>query len=82
MSCVLEATSIRASMSDDRLNPRQQNQDRSARQSEQDEKGANLVEYVLLAALIAVVCIAAVQFVGNQASRTFNEVASHVGGAS
>ena len=33
-----------------------------------DEKGASLVEYALLVALIAVVCIAAIALIGNSAS--------------
>ena len=33
-----------------------------------DEKGASLVEYALLVALIAVVCIAAVTLLGKNAS--------------
>ena len=31
----------------------------------EDESGANLVEYVMLAALIAVVCVAAVSLLGK-----------------
>ena len=34
-----------------------------------DERGASLVEYALLVALIAVVCIAAVTFLGGSAER-------------
>ena len=45
----------------------------------EEEKGANLVEYALLAALIAVVCIAAITFLGTQASTTFRNVGSHLG---
>ena len=44
-----------------------------------DEKGASLVEYALLVALIAVVCIAAVTLLGNNASSKFNSVASSIG---
>ena len=33
-----------------------------------DERGASLVEYALLVALIAVVCIGAVSFIGNGAT--------------
>ena len=33
-----------------------------------DEKGASLVEYALLVALIAVVCIAAISLLGSSAS--------------
>jgi pilus assembly protein Flp/PilA len=40
------------------------------------ERGASLVEYALLVALIAVVCILAVSFVGTQASTKFSTVGS------
>ncbi|NLA35720.1 MAG: Flp family type IVb pilin [Actinobacteria bacterium] len=43
------------------------------------ERGASLVEYALLVALIAVVCIAAVSALGNSASSKFNSVASKIG---
>ena len=38
------------------------------------ERGASLVEYALLVALIAVVCIAAVSFIGSNAKDKFSEV--------
>jgi pilus assembly protein Flp/PilA len=41
-----------------------------------DERGASLVEYALLVALIAIVCIAAVAFVGTSASQKFSNVGS------
>jgi pilus assembly protein Flp/PilA len=37
-----------------------------------DERGASLVEYALLVALIAVVCIAAVTSLGGKASSKLN----------
>jgi len=43
-----------------------------------DERGASLVEYALLVALIAVVCIAAVTFLGRSADSKFNEIGSAV----
>jgi pilus assembly protein Flp/PilA len=43
-----------------------------------DERGASLVEYALLVALIAVVCIAAISFLGGNASAKFNSVGSAV----
>jgi pilus assembly protein Flp/PilA len=43
-----------------------------------DEKGASLVEYALLVALIAVVCIVAIQFLGTNASNTFSNVGSNL----
>jgi pilus assembly protein Flp/PilA len=42
------------------------------------ERGASLVEYALLVALIAVVCIGAVTFLGNNASDKLNEVAESI----
>ena len=39
-----------------------------------DEEGATAIEYGLIAALIAVACIAALGAVGNQLSTTFNGV--------
>jgi pilus assembly protein Flp/PilA len=41
-----------------------------------DERGASLVEYALLVALIAVVCIVAITFLGSSASSQFNNVGS------
>ena len=40
------------------------------------ERGASLVEYALLVALIAVVCIIAVTVLGSNASKKFSNVAS------
>ena len=44
-----------------------------------DDSGASLVEYALLVALIAVVCIAAVTFLGEAASSNFQEVGDSIG---
>ena len=44
-----------------------------------DEKGASLVEYALLVALIAVVCIAAITLLGQNASTKLNSVAGSIG---
>ena len=43
-----------------------------------EERGASLVEYALLVALIAVVCIAAITLLGNNASSKFNSVAGSI----
>lgn len=42
------------------------------------ERGASLVEYALLVALIAVVCIVAITFLGKQASSKFSSVGSAI----
>lgn len=42
------------------------------------DRGASLVEYALLVALIAVVCIAAVTLLGRNASSKFSSVASAI----
>ncbi|MFT7600903.1 MAG: pilus assembly protein Flp/PilA [Acidimicrobiales bacterium] len=44
------------------------------------ERGASLVEYALLVALIAVVCIAAVTVLGKSASAKFSQVDSSISG--
>ncbi|MFX3681224.1 MAG: Flp family type IVb pilin [Candidatus Hopanoidivoransaceae bacterium] len=44
-----------------------------------DERGASLVEYALLVALIAIVCIAAVTALGESASSKFSEIDSGIG---
>ena len=43
-----------------------------------DDRGASLVEYALLVALIAVVCIVAVTFLGKSAKSKFNTVGSSI----
>lgn len=45
---------------------------------QQEEKGASLVEYALLVALIAVVCILAITFVGQQASARFSDIGNQL----
>jgi pilus assembly protein Flp/PilA len=46
--------------------------------ADHDERGASLVEYALLVALIAVVCIAAVTLLGSNVSRKFSSVATSI----
>ncbi len=43
-----------------------------------DESGATAIEYGLIAALIAVVIIAAIQAVGTSLSATFTNVSNHL----
>ena len=45
----------------------------------QTDRGASLVEYALLVALIAVVCIIAVTVLGGNASKKFSSVGSAIG---
>lgn len=42
------------------------------------EKGASLVEYALLAALIAVLCIIAMRALGNKVSTQFSAISSQL----
>ncbi len=44
------------------------------------DRGASLVEYALLVALIAMVCIVAVTFLGQATSSKFSSVGSAVAG--
>ena len=43
-----------------------------------DEDGPTAVEYAVMLALIIVVCLAAIQFIGNAANNTFSSVGSAV----
>lgn len=45
---------------------------------EKQERGASLVEYALLAALIAVVCIVAIRVIGQRASVQFSSIGSQI----
>ena len=44
-----------------------------------DERGASMVEYGLLVALIAVVAIVAIRFLGGNVSSKFSQVGSAIG---
>ena len=46
-----------------------------------EEDGATMVEYGLMVALIAVVCIAAVTLVGQSLSTLFGRVSTNIGNA-
>lgn len=48
------------------------------RASVKSERGASLVEYALLVALIAVVCIGAVSFLGGAAQSKLGQVGSSI----
>ncbi len=49
-----------------------------ARINAETEVGASLVEYALLVALIAVVCIVAISFLGNSAQSKLSQVGSAI----
>ena len=51
-----------------------------ARFSDSD-RGAALVEYALLVALIAVACIVAIRTLGNESESSFNTTGSAIAGA-
>ena len=45
-----------------------------------DEEGATMVEYALMLALIAIVCITAVTLIGTSACTTFTNAAGELSG--
>ena len=49
-----------------------------ARINAKSELGASLVEYALLVALIAVVCIVGITFLGSRANQKFSNVGSNL----
>jgi pilus assembly protein Flp/PilA len=53
----------------------------AARLGVTDERGASLVEYALLVALIAIVCLVAIAFFGSSTSERFSKAGSSIGGA-
>lgn len=44
-----------------------------------DDRGASLVEYALLVALIAIVCLAAITLLGDNSSSTLDNTAQSLG---
>lgn len=48
----------------------------------QSDDGPTAVEYAVMLALIVVVCLTAIQSIGNQANSTFQGVATSLQGAS
>lgn len=53
-----------------------------AQKNNKKQKGASLVEYALLVALIAVVCIVAIKAVGTKASGAFANISGQLASAS
>jgi len=49
-----------------------------AKSDRKDEAGASLVEYGLLVALIAVVCIVAIRLLGTKVSSNFSNVGNNL----
>ena len=45
-----------------------------------DQRGQGMTEYIILVALIAIICIAAVKYFGNSTKAGFQEASSQVGG--
>lgn len=41
-----------------------------------DDRGASLVEYALLIALVAVVCVVAIRYLGNETDKSFSSTGS------
>jgi pilus assembly protein Flp/PilA len=48
------------------------------RRSRGNDRGAALIEYAFLVALIAIVCLVAVGFFGTSTSHSFSSAGSHV----
>ncbi len=51
----------------------------NSRISVRDERGAGLVEYALLIALIVIVCVAAVGVIGQSTQEPYSELGSSIG---
>ncbi|WP_436795743.1 Flp family type IVb pilin [Actinospongicola halichondriae] len=53
----------------------------TSRHADRGDRGASLVEYGLLVALIAIVCLTAVFFLGNETSEEFQSIGSSIDSA-
>ncbi len=53
----------------------------TARNPTRQDRGASLVEYGLLVALIAIVCLTAVFFLGDETSEEFHSIGSSINSA-
>ena len=56
----------------------QKNMQVEKKENDKKEEGASLVEYALLLALIAVVCIVAVRVIGSRASSQFSSISTQI----
>ena len=45
-------------------------------QQEQEQEGATMIEYALLVALIAIIALAAIRYLGNNVSKQFSNVST------
>ena len=45
-------------------------------EQEQEQEGATMIEYALLVALIAIIALAAVRYLGNNVAKQFSNVSS------
>jgi Flp pilus assembly pilin Flp len=54
------------------------NNSTNSNKEQNKEEGASLVEYALLVALIAVICVVAVRTLGRKASQRFSAQASYL----
>jgi pilus assembly protein Flp/PilA len=45
-------------------------------EQEQEQEGATMIEYALLVALIAIIALAAIRYLGNNVSRQFSNVST------
>ena len=48
-------------------------------QETREEKGATMVEYALLVALIAIIALAAVRYLGTNVSKQFSNISNSIG---
>ena len=53
---------------------------RSPRMRKPNQAGQGMTEYIILVALIAIICIAAVKFFGNSTKEGFKEASTQIGG--
>ena len=48
-------------------------------ETQEEQEGATMIEYALLVALIAIIALAAVRYLGNNVSRQFSNISKSIG---
>jgi len=55
---------------------RRQVEEQSAQEVQEEEHGATMIEYALLVALIAIIALAAIRYLGQNVSRQFSNIST------
>jgi len=49
-------------------------------ETQEEQEGATMIEYALLVALIAIIALAAIRYLGGNVSKQFSNISNSIGG--